>query len=458
MKKGNKPQHLPVRSSQGALHRCFALILCFVVLVGLSEIATAATYPGSSWATRTPAQVGLDSSKLANLKNYVGSRGCVVRHGYMVYTWGSQTERKYVYSSEKPWYAHFLWKALEEGRIPSMDQKVKEWESGLNSINASLGYKDRNITWLHMANQTSCYGVTDNPGSAFNYNDYQMALFWDTLFLNVWNRTYGNVDSLLHTELTDILQCQDNPTFVNSGHFAAGSLGVSVRDFARFGLLYLQEGNWNGAQIISAAHARQAVTSPLPASLPTSDEDLTEMIPRQRTIGREALVQNQGPHKGSYSWLWWMNGVDHNGNRYLPDAPTDTFGALGGDGNTMFVIPSEDIIVVWLSVGDKDRNHALKLLMQAIRTGAPTSIESPAEGTVFVPAQVVTATDTGDNLSWAADYLLFDAYSPIPAQLDEDARTACEVEAGDVGRQTTELGTVGADGQVDNTRFSRTSF
>jgi len=330
------------------------------------------TYPGVTWETRRPAEAGMDEAKLDAFRDYLGSHGCVVRSGKMIYTWGSQSECDYVFSAEKPWYAHFLWKALEEGRIPSLDQKVNIWEPRLNDLNADLGYKDRNITWRHLANQTSCYGVSDNPGEAFNYNDYQMALFWDLLFLKVYGMTYENVDStLLHPMLTDILQCQDDPTFIKSGHSSQGSLGISVRDFARFGLLYLREGNWQGNQLISAEHAGAAVTSPLPAELPTSVEVLAGVIEGQRTIGRVARVQKQGPHLGSYSWLWWVNGVDHEGNRNWPDAPADTYMAIGGGGNRMAVIPSLDMVAVWLSVKKESRdvNRALKLLVDGVQSG-----------------------------------------------------------------------------------------
>jgi CubicO group peptidase (beta-lactamase class C family) len=278
-----------------------------------------------------------------------------------------------VYSAEKPWYAHFLWKALEDGKIPSLDQKVNLWEPRLNDINADLGHKDCNITWRHLANQTSCYGVRDNPGEAFNYNDYQMALFWDTLFLKVYGATYENVDStLLHPMLTDILQCQDAPTFIESGHSSRGSLGISVRDFARFGLLYLRKGNWKGRQLISAKHATMAVTSPLPVTLPDSVEELAEVISGQRTIGRVARVQKQGSHRGSYSWLWWTNGVDRKGERFYLDAPADLYGAFGKHGNVMAVIPSLDLIVSWSSRNTETiatRNEAFKRLLNGAQSG-----------------------------------------------------------------------------------------
>lgn len=345
-------------------------ILLSILILTLETHLSAAVWPGRTWVTRAPTEVDMDPDKLAVLADYVGGRGCVVRHGYMVCSWGSQSERDYVYSAEKPWYAHFLFKALEDGKIPSLDQKVNLWEPRLNDLNADLGHKDRNITWRHLANQTSCYGVRDNPGEAFNYNDYQMALFWDTLFLKAYGATYDTVDSgVLHQMLTDILQCQDKPTFVDSGHACKGSLGVSVRDFARFGLLYLRKGNWKGRQLISAEHATMAVTSPLPATLPDSVEELAEVIPGQRTIGRVARVQKQGSHRGSYSWLWWINGVDRIGQRFYPDAPADLYGAFGKNGNVMAVIPSLDLIASWSSrntATTATRNEAFKRLVQAV--------------------------------------------------------------------------------------------
>jgi hypothetical protein len=80
-----------------------------------------------------------------------------------------------------------------------------------------------------------------------------------------------------------------------------------VRDFARFGLLYLREGNWNGQQLISREHATMAVRSPLPNSIPRAGREAAEMIPGQRTLGSGSKPDNQTDHFGSYRWLWWVN-------------------------------------------------------------------------------------------------------------------------------------------------------
>ncbi|KPK70832.1 MAG: hypothetical protein AMJ84_07260 [Acidithiobacillales bacterium SM23_46] len=346
-----------------------ALVVCIVV-----EFASAAgpVYPGETWATRAPEAVGLDAAGLEAFSHYAGGRGCIVRHGYMVYTWGDVSRRADVASACKPWFSHFLFKAVEEGRIPSLDEKVARWEPRLKNINKPLGYKDRDITWRHMANQVSCYGLGEKPGTAYCYNDWQMALFFDTLFLKVYGATYDNVDAkVLHPKLTGVLQCQDDPTFMAFGTGdRAGRLGISVRDFARFGLLYLHKGNWKGRQLLSARHAAMAVTSALPNSIPRAGNMATDMIPGQRSLGSKRIPDNQTDHLGSYSWLWWTNGVDRDGKRHWPDAPKDAYGAFGHGGpRAMVVIPSLDLIVSWNDAKVRSRemeSQALKLLVAAL--------------------------------------------------------------------------------------------
>ncbi|MHC4682514.1 MAG: serine hydrolase domain-containing protein [Planctomycetota bacterium] len=275
----------------------------------------APVYPGKEWATREPAQVGLDVGTLRELAEYAGGSGCVVRHGYMVYAWGDATRRRDVASAAKPVYSHFLFKALEEGKISSLDEHANKWESRLNEINKDLGYKDRGITWRHFANQISCYGLAEPPGTAYAYNDWQMALFWDTLFEKVYGAGYETVDAeVLHPMLTDLLQCQDNPTFMAFGvRDRPGRLGISPRDFARFGLLYLRKGKWKDEQLINPEHATMAVTSPLPNSIPRAGDQAAEMIPQQRSIGSKNIPDNQCDHAGRYVWLLRTRRAARNG-------------------------------------------------------------------------------------------------------------------------------------------------
>ena len=338
-----------------------------------SGVGIEPVYPGERWLRKRPEEVGLDRGKLDEFRDYVGGRGCVVRYGYLVYTWGDFTRRGDVASAAKPVYAHFLFKALELGKIPSLDERVVRYEPRLADLNPDLGYKDREITWRHLVTQTSCYGVTERPGTAFDYNDWQMALFWDLLFLKVYGATYENVDEkVLHPLLTDPLGCEDDPTFMAFGlKDRPGRLAISPRDFARFGLLYLRKGNWRGKQLISERYAVMAVTSPLPNSIPRTKAKPAQMLPGQRSIGSRSIPDDQTDHFGSYSFLWWINGVDRKGRRHWPDAPKDAFAALGHNGKrALIVIPSLELIASWNDSridGREMVNGALKLLVESVR-------------------------------------------------------------------------------------------
>jgi hypothetical protein len=110
----------------------------------------------------------------------------------------------------------------------------------LAQLNPALGHKYTNITWRHLANQLPGYGISTQPGAAFDNNDFQMALVWDVLFLHIFNTSYETADKeVLHPISTDKLSCEGNPTYMAFGQTdRPGRLSISPRDFARFGLLY----------------------------------------------------------------------------------------------------------------------------------------------------------------------------------------------------------------------------
>jgi hypothetical protein len=148
-----------------------------------------------------------------------------------------------------------------------------------------------------------------------------------------------------------------------------------VRDFARFGLLYLRQGDWNGRQVVSREYAKMAVSSPLPNAIPRAGRKAAEMIPGQRSLGSQSKPDNQTDHFGSYSWLWWVNGVDRDGTQFWPDAPHDTYGAFGHGGpRAMWVIPCLDIVVSyndarlrqWHSGESSPTNQAMKRFVAAV--------------------------------------------------------------------------------------------
>jgi CubicO group peptidase (beta-lactamase class C family) len=148
-----------------------------ILLLSVGRYAIAA-YPGKTWQICTPKHVGLDPAKLDELAKHVGGRGCVVRSGYLVYQWGDVTKNGDVASAVKPVISTLLLMAVQEGKLKSVDDLIAKHEPRLKTLNDG---KDAAITWRHLAHQTSGYGLAERPGEAYSYNDFALALYYDTL-------------------------------------------------------------------------------------------------------------------------------------------------------------------------------------------------------------------------------------------------------------------------------------
>ena len=113
-----------------------------------------------------------------------------------------------------------------------------------------------------------------------------------------------------------------------TGNFVGSSYGwATTRDWAKFGLLYLHKGNWNGDQVFDESWAKYVAT-------PTNGS------------------------KGDYGAHFWLNA----GGRY-PDAPKDLYSANGFQGQKVFIIPSLDLVIVRMGLTEDakfDVNEMLK--------------------------------------------------------------------------------------------------
>lgn len=123
-----------------------------------------------------------------------------------------------------------------------------------------------------------------------------------------------------------------------SGTFIGSSyLFATARDYARFGLLYLNDGVWQGERILPEGWVAYS-TSPTPAA-----------------------------PKGQYGAHFWLNGGrDSNpADRIYPQLPGDTFFARGYQGQTMAVIPSRKLVIVRLGM-TYDENWGLEPFIKTI--------------------------------------------------------------------------------------------
>jgi CubicO group peptidase (beta-lactamase class C family) len=307
-------------------------------------------YPGAAWETRAPEAVGLSGENLAALAQFVGGRGCVVRHGYLVFGWGDRQKSSDVASAFKPVLTTLLLMAVQEGKLHRVDDRVADFEPRLNTLNHG---KDAGITWRHFASQTSGYGLVEAPGEAYSYNDFAITLYYDTLTQKVFGT---NGTTVLRRHLAEPLQFQDAYTFNAFGpDNRPGRLALSVRDFARFGLLYLRHGQWRNRQLIRPEFVDLAIHSPLPPNTPLTSGSEADMLPRQRSMGGTRNITPVGP--GFYSFNWWTNGTDRHGHRLFAGLPPDTYVAAGHGGIRMlWILPSLDLIVVWNDAHIEDQD------------------------------------------------------------------------------------------------------
>lgn len=87
---------------------------------------------------------------------------------------------------------------------------------------------------------------------------------------------------------------------------------TNARDLARFGLLYLQNGAWDGAQLISKAWI-EFVRTPAPATATSGN---------------------------FYGGQWWLVPDDR------VDVPADAYSTAGNRGQYVIVVPSHDVVIV----------------------------------------------------------------------------------------------------------------
>lgn len=109
-----------------------------------------------------------------------------------------------------------------------------------------------------------------------------------------------------------IIEPDASGTFVGSSYSFA-----TARDWARFGMLYLNDGVWQGNRILPEGWVKYTITP--------------------------AKGSNEG--YGAFFWL--------NKNRSLPDVPDDTYFCDGFKGQRVFVIPSKNLVIVRLGFSSK---------------------------------------------------------------------------------------------------------
>jgi CubicO group peptidase (beta-lactamase class C family) len=172
----------------------------------------------------------------------------------------------------------------------------------------------------NMAAYTANRPLAHEPGTRFYYSSGTTNILSRIVAEHVG---YGVLyDEYLHDRLFNPLGMHGPVAgFDGTGVFVASSfLHAQALDFAKFGLLYLRGGEWDGRQLVSREWAATAQT---PQS---RDED----------------------DNTYYSWHWWVTGDEYG-----------TYSASGYEGQRIVVVPALDAVIVRLGHTPSERYPAL---------------------------------------------------------------------------------------------------
>lgn len=303
-------------------------------------------FPTAQWRYCAPEAVDVSPEALVKAidnisnKKYTTQGYLVIKDGYIIaedYLRGFKPGQKHSsYSIAKSFTSAVVGIAMDQNYINGVDDKISEYYSVLNHDTVPQWKKDitiENLLTMTSGINWSESGIGTNdifqmslssnyvdyvldkpievePGSRWSYNSGE-----SMLLSGIINSTTGK--SMLEFAEENLL----NPIGIYDlewisdaeNHTVAGwGISATMQDFARFGYLYLNNGNWDGTQLISKSWIDQSIT-PFSASIPY------------------------------YGYLWWLSGDALDSSTNLPE---DIFMAIGAFGQYIIVIPSENIIIV----------------------------------------------------------------------------------------------------------------
>jgi CubicO group peptidase (beta-lactamase class C family) len=353
--------------------------------------------PAGPWRRRSPGEMGMDTGKLNEAVKWAeahasawdfekdqvrvsgrvlgplptqraASNGILLRYGYIVAEWGNTKASDPVYSVAKSFLSTTASIAIAKGLIRSVDDRVSEHvhDGGYASAH------NAKVTWRHHLQQESEwegemwgknadflaaeeFGTAQRepralhePGTYYEYNDVRINRFALSLA-----RVFGTgLPSILKENIMDkigasnqwrwfgygpksTIQINNKPVeSVSGGTRWGGGLWINSQDAARFGLLILNRGLWNGNQLVSPEWLKAATTP--------------------------------SAHGPDYGYLWWLNTT----KKQWPSGPASSFAAIGNGGNIIWIDPEHDIVLVWhWNGGGNAVDGMIQRIMTSLRDG-----------------------------------------------------------------------------------------
>jgi CubicO group peptidase (beta-lactamase class C family) len=311
------------------------------------------------WPASTPAEQGLDSRLVAEM--YLNAAELetlysllVIKNGYLVaedyFNEGSVDQKDRLQSVTKSYTSALVGIALEQGCLSSVDQKLleffpevagrisdprKEQITVRNLLEMRAGYpseEESQALWDgllsgHYPPLIEEFPLVSDPGTRFHYSN--LSSNWLGIIVD---RSCGmNLKAYAEEHLFSPLEVAPGEWGQDAeGHNnGCGDLHLSARDAAKFGLLYLNDGVYEGNQIIPANWVEDSL---------------------QTYSVNEAFVKSIGDFRDiGYGYQWWSA----NAGDYLVNF------AWGHGGQLIVLVDELDMVIVttsypfWLEHNDQ---------------------------------------------------------------------------------------------------------
>ncbi|MEM6963847.1 MAG: serine hydrolase [Bacteroidota bacterium] len=326
------------------------LIYLLTILIFPSLLAAQNYYfppnDDDTWETITPTDAGICSDELDGLYTYLEEKNT---KAFIVLKDGKIAIEQYFdgFGKDSIWYWASAGKtvtgllvgiAQEEGLLDIDDKTSDYLGAGWTSLTTE---KENLITIRHQLAMTTgldddvadadclepaCLNYLTDPEDRWSYYNAPYRLLQDV----IENASGQNLNVYTYLKLMNKIGA--GGAWFNRIFFS------TPRDMARFGSLIINQGTWDGTPVLS------------------DQNFINEMI------------NTANSHNLSYGYLWWLNGKGTYmlpqtqfvfNNDLVPNAPDDLYAALGKNDQKLYIVPSQNLVVV--RMGDDAGNIQLAL-------------------------------------------------------------------------------------------------
>ena len=352
-------------------------MLFAVLLSALSFSPFAQNAPGKNWEYADEVQLAdWNKDALKNYRSYIRDSTVVtgvmiIHRGKVVFEYGDIEEISYIASCRKSVLAMLYGEHVENGTIDLSetigDLQIDDVE-GILPTEKSANVQDL-ISARSGVYHPEGYGGgmqeyapergSQKPGTYWLYSNWDFNVAGYVFEEKTGQNIYDEVERQLAIPLgmndwNRSLQHKAGNTAISK--YLAYPMWFSTRDMARIGQLMLNEGNWNGEQLISREWVSEMIEQR------TSSKEINQNVPNFR---------NTGVNFG-YGYMWWL--FENMNDPRLHSAYT----ASGAYGQAITIYPNIETVLVYKTKATYQRMNA-----RAARLRLMTDVVKAFEGSVI---------------------------------------------------------------------------